>query len=72
VEEMRNTSTKKLRSENLKGWDQDIDGRLMFEWILKNGTLETGFSWLRIGISVGSYEHGNETSCSITGGEFLG
>jgi hypothetical protein len=31
----------------------------------------TGFIWLKIGISAGCREHGNEPSGSIKGGEFL-
>jgi hypothetical protein len=31
----------------------------------------TGFIWLKIGPVVGSFEHDNEPSGSIKGGEFL-
>jgi hypothetical protein len=46
------------------------DGRIILRQILKN-RLGTGFIWLRIGPVVGSSEHSNDPSCSISGTELL-
>jgi len=35
------------------------------------GRVRTGFIWLGYGPVAGSYEHGNETSGSTKGGEFI-
>jgi hypothetical protein len=51
--------------------DLGVDGKIMLEWILgKYGErVWTGCIWLRI--MVGSCVHGNETSSSTRGREFL-
>jgi hypothetical protein len=73
--EMRNTI---FWSENLqeKDYSEDlrVDGRIILGRILvvHRGNLWAGFIWLRIGTGVGSYEHGNESSVSLKGGEYFG
>ena len=53
--------------------DQDVDGRIILRWILRQweGVAGTGWSWLRIGTGGGRFEYGNELSGSIKCGELL-
>ena len=44
------------KPEGKNHWgDQDVDGRIVFRWILRKweGVVETGWSWLRIGTGGG-------------------
>jgi len=52
--------------------DIGTDKRIL-KWILKKyeGTVCTGFIWLRRGASEGCFKHGNEASNSIKCKEFL-
>jgi hypothetical protein len=45
----------------------DVDWRIILRWIFRNweGVVGTGWSWLRKGEMVGTYEYGNELSFSI-------
>jgi hypothetical protein len=53
--------------------DSGVEGRITENWIFKKCRMkvQTGVNWVKIGSSVGLYEHGNEPSCSIKDGEFL-
>jgi hypothetical protein len=54
--------------------DRDIGGRkIILEWILRKfgGEVWIVFIWLKTGTLAGCCEHGNETSGSLKGGEFL-
>jgi hypothetical protein len=48
----------------------DAEGKLISKWILKN-KVECCHSCSEQGSVAGSCEHGNESSVSIKGGEFL-
>jgi hypothetical protein len=47
--------------------------RIILKWVSKEqgSKKRAGFIWLRIRSTVGSCEHGNESSCSVIGYGFL-
>jgi hypothetical protein len=58
--------------ENLKGGDVGVDGRIILEWMLENCLGGGGRCGLDSSGSVaGSYKHGNESSGSMKGAEFI-
>jgi hypothetical protein len=67
----------KSQSESLKGRnhtkDIEVDGKIIFEWMLgkQAGKVWTGCIWIRIRTGGGSCEHGNGLSGSMKGDEFL-
>jgi hypothetical protein len=73
--QMRNShriSVGNAKRRNLLG-HLDEDGRIILKWILRKLGVRvwSGFVWLRIRFIGGFCEHGNETSGSVKGGEFL-
>jgi hypothetical protein len=69
----RYNSTHSLTSALDRGEYLGADGKITLECILgiQGENMWTECIRLRIGPVTGSHEHGNETSGSITGGEFL-